>query len=183
VTPKTSIKIPNHIIHIKETPTINLQTHNLNIKSTKNDNKNTINNIQITPNDNHIKNNDNKPEIIPKITDSPQSTDAASQSKKSIHPSTPSYTKISTHVESLESTVNKQIKQTDNQISDIITISDQVNNFTKLSITDYEGTPFSISPNLSIIQHNKVVQLLTECRHIFTTDTSNIIHHNKEPNK
>ncbi|KAE9523074.1 hypothetical protein AGLY_016528 [Aphis glycines] len=148
--------------------------HNLNIKNTKNDNKNTINNIQIIPNDNHIKNNNIKPKTIPKITDSPQSTDAVSQSKKRTYPNTPSYTKMSTHVKSLESIVNKQIKQTDNQISDIITVSDQVNNFTKLSITDYEGTPFSISPNLSIIQHNKVIQLLTEYRHIFTTDTSNI---------
>ncbi|KAE9534031.1 hypothetical protein AGLY_008767 [Aphis glycines] len=181
-TPKTSNKIPNHIIHIKQTPTINLQTHNLNIKSTKNDNINTINNIQIIPNDNHTKNNNNnKPEIIPKITDPPQSTDAASQSKKRSYSNTPSYAKMSTHVKSLESIVNKQIKQTDNQISDIITVSDQVNNFTKLYITDYEGTPFSISPNLSIIQHNKVIQLLTEYRHIFTTDTSNIKAANLKP--
>jgi len=180
ITPKISNKIPNNIIHIRETPTIKLQTHNLNIKSAKNDNKITIKNIQIIPNDNHIKNNNNEPGITPKLMDSLQSTNAASQSNKKTHPNT-SYTKIPAYVESLDSIVNKQIKQTDYQTSDTITVSDQVNNFTKLSITDYEGTPFSISPKLSVIQHNKVVQLLTEYKHIFTTDTSNIKAANVKP--
>lgn len=45
---------------------------------------------------------------------------------------------------------------------------------TKKSLTDAEGTPFSISPKLDITQHNQVVKLLDEFNHIFTTDTSNI---------
>jgi len=45
---------------------------------------------------------------------------------------------------------------------------------TKQQITDNEGTPFSISPDLNVTQHNKVIQLLTEFKHIFTTDESKL---------
>jgi hypothetical protein len=45
---------------------------------------------------------------------------------------------------------------------------------TEQQITDNEGTPFSISPDLNFTQHNKVIQLLTEFKHIFTTDASKL---------
>lgn len=41
-------------------------------------------------------------------------------------------------------------------------------------ITDSDGTPFSISPKLTLAQHKQTVELLTEFNHIFTTDTFNI---------
>lgn len=44
----------------------------------------------------------------------------------------------------------------------------------KRSITDSEGTPFSISSYLNITQHNQVAELLTEFNHIFSKDISNI---------
>jgi len=177
LTTKKLNKLPNNIIYIKETPTINLQTHNLNIKSTKFDNKNKINNIEIIPNENHIENNNNEPKISLNVINSLQTIDATSQGHIKIHPNTSLNAKTPTHAESLESTVNKQIKQT----NDICTVTDQINSLIKLPITDNEGTPFSISPKLNTIEHNKVVHLLTEYKHIFSTDTSNIKVANVKP--
>lgn len=179
VTSKKSNKMPNNIIHIQETPTINLQTHKLNTRDTKNDNKDTINNIRIIPNDEILKEN-NEIKINPKITGSLQRLDAASKHDIKQHPNTLLYPKGPPLAGSIEITGNKPIKQTDYQTKNIA-VTDSINKVTKRCLTDSEGTPFSISPKLSIIEHNKVIQLLNEYIHIFSTDTSNIKAANVKP--
>jgi O-acetyl-ADP-ribose deacetylase (regulator of RNase III) len=53
-------------------------------------------------------------------------------------------------------------------------INDKQENNIKQKIADNEGTLFSISPDLNITQHNQVVKLLTEFKHIFITDASKL---------
>jgi len=165
VTTKKSNKIPNNIIQIQEIPTLTLLTHNLNIKDSENDSKNAINNIQMIPNDYQIKKNKELIKI-PKGTISLQHPDVVSRHDRT-PPFNTSYTKRPPHAESLEINNNKQIKQTDYQTENI-SVTDSINRITKLFLTDSEGTPFSISPKLSIVEHNKIIQLLTEYKHIFT---------------
>jgi len=149
LTTTKSNKIPKNIVHIQEMPTLASLNSNIKFKETRNDDKNTINSI-------------NKIQIVP--------THYTKINKELTEPSN-THTQRSPVGESIEKTNNRKVEETN--IPKIERIN-YINSNTKQYLTDSEGTPFSISPKLSITQHNQVIRLLTEYNHIFTTDTSNI---------
>ncbi|KAF0738426.1 Uncharacterized protein FWK35_00024469 [Aphis craccivora] len=66
--------------------------------------------------------------------------------------------------------VNKQTKTLKN---DFINNKNILTNNDKETITDCEGTPIKISPNLNSNQHKQVIKLLKTYINLFTSDTSN----------
>ncbi|KAF0688962.1 Transposon Ty3-I Gag-Pol polyprotein, partial [Aphis craccivora] len=74
--------------------------------------------------------------------------------------------------------VNKQTKILKNNF---INNENTLTNNNKETITDCEGTPIKISPNLNSNQHKQVIKLLKTYIHLFTSDTSNVKPANIDP--
>lgn len=111
-------------------PTLTSLNSKIKFKETRDDNKNTINNInkiQIVPTQNYIK--------INKELTEPSNTN----------------TQRSPIFESIEKTNNRKVEEI--YIPKKIGSINSINSNTKQSLTDSEGTPFSISPKLNITHH------------------------------